>query len=384
VASYWLEEPSEPLPRTSLTAAPEVEVVGGGVTGCACALTLAEAGVRVRVHEAREVAGGASGRNGGFALRGGAMAYDVARVLLGAVRAREYWHLTERTIDRLESLAGDAFRRVGSLRLAVDETELAEIRDEHAALRADGFDGEWLARDELEEPLRRSFLGALLHPRDGALQPARWIRRLARHAAEAGAEIREHARVDSLAELTAERIVIATDGYTHGLAPQLDARIRPTRGQVLVSEPLDELRFERPHYARRGLDYWLQTPDRRLVIGGSRDAALDDEWTADEQVTPAVQERIERLASQLVGRVPRVTHRWAGIWGGTEDQLPLAGRLSDDGRVWVAAGYSGHGNVLGLACGQLVARALLGDRDPLLDMLDPSRLDVDDASGAIV
>ena len=45
-------------------------MIGGGVTGCSCALTLASNGVRVRLHEAREIAGGASGRNGGFALRG--------------------------------------------------------------------------------------------------------------------------------------------------------------------------------------------------------------------------------------------------------------------------------------------------------------------------
>jgi gamma-glutamylputrescine oxidase len=61
-----------------------VAIVGGGVTGCACALALAQAGNRVRVYEAREIAGGASGRNGGFALRGGALAYDVARRELGA------------------------------------------------------------------------------------------------------------------------------------------------------------------------------------------------------------------------------------------------------------------------------------------------------------
>ncbi len=54
-------------------------MIGGGVTGCSCALTLAERGVRVRLHEAREIAGGASGRNGGFALRGAAVPYDEAR-----------------------------------------------------------------------------------------------------------------------------------------------------------------------------------------------------------------------------------------------------------------------------------------------------------------
>jgi gamma-glutamylputrescine oxidase len=66
----------------------DVAIVGGGVTGCACALALAEAGRRVRVYEAREIAGGASGRNGGFALRGAAPAYDAARRDLGPERAK--------------------------------------------------------------------------------------------------------------------------------------------------------------------------------------------------------------------------------------------------------------------------------------------------------
>ncbi len=62
-------------------------MIGGGVTGCSCALTLAERGIRVRLHEAREIAGGASGRNGGFALRGAAAPYDEARRELGEDRA---------------------------------------------------------------------------------------------------------------------------------------------------------------------------------------------------------------------------------------------------------------------------------------------------------
>jgi gamma-glutamylputrescine oxidase len=86
MGSYWLEETDQPLPRRSGSGAPDVEIVGGGVTGCSCALVLAEAGLRVRLHEAREIASGASGRNGGFALRGGAMAYDVARRQLGRDR----------------------------------------------------------------------------------------------------------------------------------------------------------------------------------------------------------------------------------------------------------------------------------------------------------
>jgi glycine/D-amino acid oxidase-like deaminating enzyme len=212
-----------------------------------------------------------------------------------------------------------------------------------------------------------------LHPGDGAIQPARWVRSLARRASEAGAELRENSRVGSLDQLEAERVVVATDGLGHGLVPELDARVRATRGQVLVTESLPKLMFERPHYARYGLDYWHQTRDRRLVIGGSRDAGGDREWTDEETVTDAVQSGIEALALELLGRPPRVTHRWAGIWGTTEDLLPVVGQVPGNERVWLAAGYSGHGNVLGFASGELVARALSGDRDPLLDVLDPAR-----------
>jgi glycine/D-amino acid oxidase-like deaminating enzyme len=65
----------------------DVAIVGGGVTGCSCAQALARSGLRVRVHEARQIASGASGRNGGFALRGTALSYVETRKRLGVERA---------------------------------------------------------------------------------------------------------------------------------------------------------------------------------------------------------------------------------------------------------------------------------------------------------
>ena len=372
--SYWLSEESPGFSdRASRPAGPvDVAIVGGGVTGCACALVLVEAGRRVRVYEAREIAGGASGRNGGFALRGGALAYDAARRNLGPERAKELWRLTERYLDRLEGLAGDALRRTGSLRLAADPGERSELEAEYEALREDGFAVEW--RDELAEPLHGRFDGAIFHPADGSLQPARWVRRLAARAIEAGAELLEHQRVESIDELEADHIVLATDGYTQGLLPELDAIVLPTRGQVLVTEPLERLLFACPHYARHGYDYWQQTPEGRLVAGGLRDKALDHEHTAEEEVTPLIQGHLERFVAELLGEAPEITHRWAGIFGATEDRLPLVGAVPGHDNVWVSCGYSGHGNVLGLACGELVAGAILGRPAPELELFEPARL----------
>jgi gamma-glutamylputrescine oxidase len=349
-----------------------VAIVGAGVTGCSCALTLADAGLRVRVHEAREVAGGASGRNGGFALRGAAASYDIARAELGPERAASLWRLTEHALERLAKLAGDAFRQTGSLRLAADPQEATSLLAEYEALHADGFEAEW--RPALDGRLAGRFHGAIFHPPDGSIHPARWVRRLAVRAAEAGAEIRERDPVTAVEKLDADQVVLATDGYTHGLLASLDRAVRPARAQVIATEPLKEEYFGCPHYARHGYEYWHQTEDLRLVLGGFRDIAFKEESTAEEATTPGIQARLEAFAGELVGRAPRITHRWSGIFGTTTDRLPVVGRAPDDDRVWVSCGYTGHGNVLGLACGELVANAILGHPAPGLAVFEPGRL----------
>ena len=371
-APYWLDGQAADVPHRPIRGRVDAVVVGGGVTGCAAARQLAEGGVRVRLHEARRIASGASGRNGGFALRGGAMPFDVACRQLGSERARSLWALSEEYVDRLEALAGDAFVRTGSLRLAADELERQELRAEHEALLAGGFAVEWV--DDLEAPLAGRFFGALLHPGDGALHPARWVHRLASLAAEAGVDVREHSPVATLDGLAADVVVLATDGYTRGLLPALDAVVRPTRGQVVATAPLSRRLFDRPHYARRGYDYWQQAPDGRLIVGGWRDTELQREYTAEEAITPAVQDKIDAFLTAVLGEAPEVTHRWAGIFGSTPDSLPLAGPVPERSGVWVACGYSGHGNVLGLACGELVADAILGRERGELELFEPRRL----------
>ena len=367
---FWLDEPSPPVDSRSQDEV-DVAVIGAGITGVSCALALARGGLRVRVHDARGIAEGASGRNGGFALRGGAARYDVARETYGAEAAKRLWQRTEAALDRLEAVAGDAFRRTGSLRLAADNEERDEIRLEYEALRDDGFAAEW--RDELTH-LRPEFRGAIFHPHDGSLQPGRFVRSLAAEAAAEGVAFREHHQIASLDELDAEQVVIATDGSGRGLLPELDDAIWPARGQVITTEPLSERLFDCPHYARHGFDYWQQLADGRIVLGGFRDFSILTEMTDDETTTAPIQEALDTFLVELLGYMPNVTHRWAGIFGLTQDLLPLVGRVPGHEGAWIAAGYSGHGNVLGFMCGELVASALLGDGDDLLELFSPARL----------
>jgi gamma-glutamylputrescine oxidase len=367
---FWLTEARPTVASQELDQV-DVAVIGAGITGCACAAALADGGKRVRVYDQRGVGEGASGRNGGFALRGAAARYDVACETYGDTEARELWQRTEQAVDRVEVLAGDAFRRTGSLRLAADGEERVEIRSEYEALRDDGFAADW--RDELPH-LRPDFRGAIFHPTDGALQPARFVQRLADRATSAGVEFVDHHRIQSLGEIKADDVVIATDGSGRGLLPELDDALWPARGQVVATAPLPERLFECPHYARHGFDYWQQLEDGRIVLGGFRDFSILTEMTNEETTTQPIQDALDAFLVELLGELPKITHRWAGIFGLTQDLLPLVGPVPGHDGVWVAAGYSGHGNVFGLLCGELVADAVLGRDDPLLQLFVPARI----------
>jgi glycine/D-amino acid oxidase-like deaminating enzyme len=206
------------------------------------------------------------------------------------------------------------------------------------------------------------------------LQPGRFVRRLAEQAAAEGVAFREHQRVGALEELGAEQIVIATDGSGRGLLPELDDAIWPARGQVVTTEPLSERLFDCPHYARHGFDYWQQLADGRIVLGGFRDFSILTEMTDDEKTTEPIQDALDAFLVELLGYLPTVTHRWAGIFGLTQDLLPLVGRVPGHDGTWIAAGYSGHGNVLGFMCGELVASAVLAGDDVPLELFAPARL----------
>ena len=325
--------------------------------------------------DARRAGWGASGRNGGFALRGAAVPYDRAR-LADLVR------VTEEALERIARLAGDAFRPVGSLRVAVDEDELDAVRAEHDALAEDDFAVEWRGAEELPPIVRGRGHGGVFHPTDGAFEQGRWVRRLAALAQEAGARIAEETAVTGLdgtklatprGRVSAETVVIATDGYTRGLVPELDAAITVARGQVLATAPIRNAAVPFPIYARWGYDYLQQLADGRLVVGGRRDVDLEAEATREEATSATIQGAIESLLHDLLGEVPEITHRWSGLMGFTADHLPLVGALPGRDGVWVSVGYSGHGNVLGFACGELVAEAILGREDPRLGPLSPER-----------
>ena len=227
-------------------------VLGGGVTGCACALTLAEAGVRVRLHDARRSRAARAAATAASPCAALRCRTTSPRESLGRGRGAGA-HGADRGGARPArgSSAGDAFRRVGSLRLADDEARARRAR-RRSSTRSRRTASLSSGSSELGAAARRALPRRDPAPADGALQPARWVRRLAGRAADGGRRDRRGQPASSSRGRARGRRGRRGDRRVHArrcFRSSADA-VRATRGQMIATEPLPERRYERPHYAR--------------------------------------------------------------------------------------------------------------------------------------
>jgi glycine/D-amino acid oxidase-like deaminating enzyme len=361
---YWQDYPYEPRPALEGAIEAEVCVIGAGVGGLSCARELALRGSDVVVLEARTVASGASGRNGGFLLAGGAPFHLDAIERWGHEPARRLYARTVEVQPEVVELGGEFVRPVGSLRLATSEDEAEHVRRHVESLRGDGFAAELVERSELEPVLRGIGFAGCLVDHDAALQPAKWIRRLAEHAEGAGARIYEGTPGQPGRPVRARHTVIAGDAASAALVPAVKAR----RLHMVATAPLPEPVVSNLIYARYGFEYFQQTPDGRLALGGFSDLDGTLSYTDAEEGNPEVWERLDRYLHEDLGlEDAEVTHRWVGVVGFSDDQRPFAGRV-DDG-LYALGGYSGHGNLIGFIAGRAVAELIATGASEDLELL---------------
>jgi len=393
--SLWQEQhPGRAFPALDSDHRVDVCVVGAGVTGASCAWRLLEHGVGVTVLDGRRAAAAASGRNGGFAVTGTGLDHDQLEGRLGEAGARDLRAATERSLDAMIALAAElgvpqAVRRTGSLWVAQDEHERAEIERALPAAAAAGIPCR-PAADLIPEPMRDRSQTAAFFPGDAELLPATWVRTLAAAAADRGATLFEHSPVNGLERegdgwiarafggtVRAEAVVVACDGLIPRLLPQLDGVVYPVRGQVLATAPLQQRPLAYPTHSQSGFMYYRPTDDGRVVVGGGRLEQLDHEYTDEETVTAGVQARLDAFLAEWLGLGgARVTHRWAGIMGFSADLLPVVGALPDSPGLYVAGGYSGVGNVLGHLCGGIAADLIATGTHLQAPALDVGRFDL--------
>ena len=396
LTSYWIDTaPAFSGGADAIAGGYDVAIIGGGFTGLSAARTLAKAGKRVAVLEARGIGNGASGRNGGHLNNGMAHGYGAAMKRFGAERARAFYHLYDAGIDFIEALSEEEgidcnFRRAGKLKFASKPGHVAGLRASYDLIRQEvDPDTRFLTKDELTDELCTDAAhGAMLYEKSAMMHMGRYVVGLAEAVKRHGADIFEQTEVTHKThqngywhlqtpkgELRATEVIVATGGYSgqYGAAfPEFTRRIVPVGSFILATRPLsaDEVAATVPGNRTyvNSLNigsYFRLAPDNRLIFGGRAKFSSKSDPDSDLASAKILRATLERMFPVLTGI--KADYCFGGLVDMTQDRLPRAGQM---GGMWYAMGYSGHGAQLSSLLGARLAQCILGKADNPLDFMD--------------
>jgi glycine/D-amino acid oxidase-like deaminating enzyme len=382
--SYWLDS----APRFTGAAEGPVEgradvvVIGGGFTGLSAALALRRRGATVVVLEAGQVAGEASGRNGGQCNNGIAHSFAALVASYGAERARAIYRAFDAAVDTVETIVREEniacdFVRGGKLKLASKPKHFKALADTYENLHREvDPDLELVSaariRDEVDSD---HFHGGLIQKKSAQLHVGRFAVGLAEAAAHRGARIFQSAAVSKLERLsgsayrvTTERgsidagqVLLATGASSNGPLGWFRRRLVPVGSFIVVTAPLERALLDRMLPKRRSYvttrhigNYFRVTPDNRLLFGGRARFAMSNP-RSDEKSGHILKAGIEAHFPQLRG--VSIDYCWGGLVDMTANRLPHAGEHEG---LFYSLGYSGHGVQMSVHMGQVMSEVLDG------------------------
>ena len=389
-ASYYaassVPQPDYPVLAGEVTA--DVCVVGGGFSGLNTALELAERGFSVVLLEARKIAWGASGRNGGQLIRGVGHGLDQFANVIGTDGVRQMklmgLEAVEIVRERVERFQIPCDLTWGYCDLANKPRDLKGLADDAEELRSLGYRHEvrLLQADQMSSVIgSERYVGGMIDMGSGHLHPLNLALGEAAAAQQLGVKLFEQSQVTRIdygpdvnvhtaqGNVRAKTLVLACNAYLNGLNPHLSGKVLPAGSYIIATEPLSEAQASKllPRNMavcdqRVTVDYFRLSADRRLLFGGACHYSGRDPQDIGAYMRPKMLQVFPQLADV------KIDYQWGGMIGIGANRLPQVGRLAEQPNVYYAQAYAGHGlNATHLA-GKLLAEAISGQQQGRFDL----------------
>lgn len=149
---------------------------------------------------------------------------------------------------------------------------------------------------------------------------------------------------------TTQKLLFATNGFAAELT---QGQVKPARAQVLITEPIPNLDIKGTFHLDRGYYYFRNIGDR-ILLGGGRNLAFEEETTTEMGQTEIIQKRLEQLLKEVIlpNHDIEIAHRWSGIMGVGASKNPIVANLSQNVNCGVRMGG------MGVAIGSLIGTEL--------------------------
>lgn len=360
-------------------------VIGAGAVGCSIAYHLATRGAtrgdNVLLIDKDEPGRGTSATNFGLIWSQSAQPYSYMDF---NILSAQLWP------DLVDELANELgadvdYQASGGLSLCMTDEEYAMRRAQLKEQQQSPLcKSEMLTPEEvfkIQPGASPAIKGAYFSPHDGSVNWVKWTRALFDGCLRAGVHFRPHTAVTRIATdndgtvigvettegfLPAEQVVVAAGVWAKELLAGVNVEVdlRPVRGQVLISEPVDMI-------CPIAMSTVRQDPTGRFFMGVTR-----EEVGFDRSITPEGYHAIRSHAKKLVPATEHLqimTH-FAGLRPIPGDGLPILGSVDRNPGLYIAVGHSGI--TLSPIHGRVISDLIIeGETGYPIDAYDPLRFE---------
>lgn len=366
------------------SGANDVVIIGAGIVGAACADEFARRGMRVSILDRDFIGAGATAAGMGHIV---VMDDSEAQFALTHYSQKLWKALEPELPDDVE------YEQRGTIWVAADEEEMAEVRRKHEYYGGRGVPTKVLNAAELKElepNLRAGLAGGLLVPEDGVLYPPCAARFLIERAHRNGASLHLGQSVAQVepgvvrlgdgSRITGNLIVNAAGASAADLTPRID--IKKRKGHLVITDrysgfvrhQLVELGYLKSAHSVSSDSVAFNVQPRKtgqILIGSSRQYGAEHK-EVDHEILRRMLQRAEEYIPGL-GSMSAI-RTWTGFRAATPDKLPLIGPWNGTPSIYLATGHEGLGITTSLATAKILVDQITGTTPEIpLEPYLPSR-----------
>ncbi len=332
----------------------DVIIIGGGLAGLWCAYELIKdnANLKILIIEKGSIPLGASTRNAGFACFGSPteLLHDAAT--MGEEKMLEIVEMRFKGIEKTRKVLGNKlieFDNSGGYECLSNELhDLKKLENDVHYLnkklkQVTSLDETFVrANDKLNSFGLHGFDAMIENSLEGGLHSGKLVQVLTTKVQSMGVDVLTGIEVKNWNEenieisiqtslgivLRCSWLILCTNAFTDHLLPELN--IVPARGQVFVTNEIKGLKLKGTFHFNEGF-YYFRNVGNRVLLGGARNKAFEEEATNELNTTDRIQGELEKFLTRHILSFQHysIDHRWSGIMGFTENKQPLIKKINN-------------------------------------------------------
>ena len=373
--------------KETFFAQQDVVIAGSGFTGLWSAFFLKKSRpeLKITIVDRGYIPVGASTRNAGFACFGSLSELVRDARTMGTEKMLELVELRYKGIERIRKYFKNDlidFEMCGGHELYdnpdTDATDLLHHNMGYINSMLKPITGAKKTYRKADDQIEKYGFGRTTHlvknNQEGFLHSGKLVTALLQKVQGMGVQVFNQTEIRSLEEngnsiilgtnqpfsLSARQLLVCTNAFAKNLLPDLD--IVPSRGQVLLTSPIKGLMVKGTFHSDEGF-YYFRNLGNKILLGGARNKAIDEESTTEINTTDLIQGALEKYLDEIILPVFKnkytIENRWAGIMAMGSEKSPIVKKVSD--KIFCAVRMSGIGVALAPMVSKQVSEMMLAE-----------------------